>query len=630
MSELTHAEYDALPLEAARRVDHICDRFERACQAGRPPRIEDFLAEVGEPERPALWSELLLLQHRYAEPDGGRSTDPPGDAPTVTQHPTGLPAALAPDAATVPEIIGKYRVVERLGAGGQGEVFRAAHPELGCDVAIKWARRDLPAGLEQWLLDEGRVLARLDDPGVVRVHDVGVHEGRLFVVFAYVAGQSLAERLRQGRPTFRQAAALTAEVAATLERLHGQGIVHRDLKPSNILLEVRPDRAGGLGAPRLMDFGLASQAQPWSRINPPEGGGVCGTFAYMAPEQARAQGGRIGPRTDVYGLGAVLYELLTGLPPHPGSDPDRAGRQARLGTVIPPRRLNGRVPRALERICLKALAAEPEGRYGSAAEMERALRRYLRRPRLWWGAAGAALVTAAVFLWFAWPFGAAADPAGAGESRAGQFELPLRGELCVRVWSETEPHKKMLQIGRDFGALPVINKERIRVEVSLNQPAHIYLLWLDSEGTVTPLYPWNLGPKIREKQLVFPPELPPRAEVISPAAQKDHKGMGWVMGGKSGLDTILLLARRNPLPPTFKFTDALGEVPVALGLRDHQECAVRGGDEGQPLSQVVMDQQRAPESEARAIDEPLLRMMNRLRAHFPLVRAVRFAHEGRE
>src|SRR5262249_51517666 len=152
--------------------------------------------------------------------------------------------------------IGKYRIVERLGAGGQGEVFRAIHPELRCDVTVKWARHDLPADLQQGLLAEGRVLARLDDPGVVRVHDVGTHEGRPFAVFAYVPGRTLAERLREGRLSFREAAALTAALAHTLEKLHRQGVVHRDLKPANILLKSRGRQTGEFGMPLLLDFGL--------------------------------------------------------------------------------------------------------------------------------------------------------------------------------------------------------------------------------------------------------------------------------------------------------------------------------------------------------------------------------------
>jgi hypothetical protein len=630
MSDPTHAEYEALPLEAARRVDRVCDRFERACKAGRRPRVEDFLAEVGEPERLALYAELLLLDGRYGDPGGGQSTDPVLSGPTADQRSAGAAFSSASPPQDTPQAIGKYRVVERLGAGGQGEVFRAVHPELGCDVAIKWALRSPPAGPKQWLLDEGRVLARLDDPGVVRVHDVGEHEGRPFVVFAYVRGQTLAERLKQGRPTFREAAALTAEVAATLERLHRQGVLHRDLKPTNILLEAQGSQPVGWGRPRLLDFGLASAAGPWAPIHPPEEGGVCGTFAYMAPEQARGQGARVSPRTDVYGLGAVLYELLTGLPCRPAAAPDQTGRQARLGSLVPPQRLNPRVPRALERICCKALAAEPAGRYRSAGEMERALRAYLAWPRRWrrLGAA-AALLLVGLLLALLGPFGATAPPPNAETARGGLSALPLRGELCLRVWSEVEPGKKGLRIGEDLGALPVQNAEQLRIEVRLNQPAHVYLLWLDSDGVITPLYPWNPGRRIAQKKLGAPPPLPPVTEVTSPDDRKDGDGMGWPVAGGTGVDTILLLGRLSPLPPSVDLAGVLGPAP-RIPLRDPQQYAVRGAEEGRPLVGSTADPPRGPGGEARVIDEPLLRLMNRLRPHFPLVRAVQFAHQGND
>jgi serine/threonine protein kinase len=119
---------------------------------------------------------------------------------------------------------------------------------LRCDVVVKWARHDLPAEWQQALLDEGRVLARLDDPGVVRVHDVGTYEGRLFAVFAHVPGRTLTEHLREGRVPFRHAAALTAALAHTLEQLHRRGVVHRDLKPANVLLEARGQQPGVFAA----------------------------------------------------------------------------------------------------------------------------------------------------------------------------------------------------------------------------------------------------------------------------------------------------------------------------------------------------------------------------------------------
>src|SRR5262249_48140872 len=154
-----------------------------------------------------------------------------------------------------------------------------------------------------------------------------------------------------------------------------QGILHRDLKPANVLVDAA-------GRPRLMDFGLASLRHAWGAINPPEGDAVCGTYPYMAPEQARGEAERVGAPTDGFGLGAIFYQLLTGQPPYRGESAAEVREQARQGRVTPPRQINPRIPRTLERICRKALAADPSQRYASAGAMGRALRGYLRRPLL--------------------------------------------------------------------------------------------------------------------------------------------------------------------------------------------------------------------------------------------------------
>src|SRR5262249_18011130 len=268
----------------------------------------------------------------------------------------------------------------------------------------------------------------------------------------------------------------------------------------------------------------------------------------------------------------------------------------RQGRVVPPRQLNPRVPRALERICRKALAADPRQRYASAGEMGRGLRGYLRRPLLLAGAGAAVLLFRGV-PGVAVPGWLTPGPAPAARGGAPAREsVPLAGELHVRVWSPRgQRGKEGLEIGKDFGALPVHNKERLRIEASLNEPAHAYLLWLDSEGVVTPLYPWNED-RIRKRLLAVPPSRAPTAQVFSPADRPGKSAGGWVMAGKSGLDTILLLARRDPLPADVNLAQLIGKAPVTR-LRDPLEFAIRGGDEGQPVGHFYRGDHRAPEVE---------------------------------
>ena len=338
---------------------------------------------------------------------------------------------------------------------------------------------------------------------------------------------------------------------------------------------------------------------------------------------------KLGPRTDVFGLGAVLYRLLTRRAPYHGTSVEAVLEQARQARLTPPCQVEPGIPRRLERICLKAMAADPEQRFRNAGELGKALNAYLRRRTVAALGLVGLLVLAASLAWFVW---SGREPASSGteatlasgraassRTEANLVVGPLEGELLVRVWATDA--KPGLTVDQD-GALPVRNKEHVQIEARLNRPGHVYLLWVGSSGKVTPLYPWNDGLKLTQKDAgTAPPKREPRAMVFSPP----DRGQGWKMGGKRGLDTIVLVARRTPLPDDVSLGRLMGNVP-ATPFNHPQEWALLRGEED--IGGVrAAGAHRDPEDEAGEIDHPVMRVMQRLREHFEVVRAVRFAHE---
>ncbi len=415
-------------------IDRLCDEFEQCWKLKTRPDIGGFLARISEFAKSALLRQLIPVELEYRltigelpgvddyQPLGqevasvvadelkkleasgrlapkilesGTAGDPSGSV-TDVEAPTLVPVAKADSAndATLigqmeirpekddwyesetnsnPKVryIGDYELLSEIARGGMGVVYKARQTNLNRVVALKMILAGQLALDEevQRFRTEAEAAANLDHPGIVPIYEIGQHEGQHFFSMGFVDGCSLADRVRNGPLPPNEAAELTKKIAEAIAFAHSRNVIHRDLKPANVLLDQN-------GEPKVTDFGLARKTDNDSGMT--RTGAVMGTPSYMPPEQAAGKTSEVGPLSDVYSLGAILYCLLTGRPPFQAANPLDTLLQVMEREPVSVSTINPEIQRDLETICHKCLQKEPAKRYTSTQELAEDLGRWLR------------------------------------------------------------------------------------------------------------------------------------------------------------------------------------------------------------------------------------------------------------
>lgn len=569
-------------------IDSCCDRFEAYWIArSSPPDFEEFLPLVSEANRQRLFRELVLIDVEYRErhdlrvpwadwraryPEFGAIVQEltPGETPDQeiadpktppqTKDARGLvdtvsfaqsngepePTGAAKSADPLRrERVGRYPILQELGRGGQGAVYRAVHPTLPIEVAIKIGLGCLSDRQRETMRQEAETLCALDHPGIARIRDLDCDDqGRPFLVLDFIRGQTLRQVLQSPLSVLsKRQAECVAAAADAVGYAHRRGVLHLDLKPANIVLDENE-------RPKVVDFGMARLRHLWREASD-ETDRVSGTPQYMAPEQARGLSTDISPLSDVFSLGAILYRMITGHAPFEASTPEEALRRARSCDVDweqLDKAVDSGEPsiRRLADVCRKAMSADVAQRYENAESFAAAVRDAADdsappadQSRRYWMIASAAVLLPLLGtfgLYLVFPPSPPVDASGSG-SLIEQFDVTHIGNSTERAeFSDALLRRR-----------PAMVDDDIKVRVGFSEPAYFYLVALNPDGTV---------------QLCFPdrddaPQSAPISELRYPPAADTAFGLT----DGAGQQAFVVVASREPLPSFRQWWDDSVRVP---------------------------------------------------------------------
>jgi serine/threonine protein kinase len=483
------------------------------------------------------------VRQKEAEP-----AESPRHEPTVSWHDGQTPPTAGAEPAggpssSQPETIGKYRVLSLLAVAGQAEVYRAFHPNLRKDVAIKLMRRRsglIDRETRESMIRDGELLAQLRHPHILPVYDLDLYDDRPYLVLEYAAGRDLRQYAQDERLTPRRIAALVAKQARAVGYAHQMGVIHCDVKPANIVID-EDDQ------PKLIDFGMARLRNVWTEgAEDREAAG--GTPGFMAPEQARQIFDRtqeVDRHSDIFALGGVLYFLLTGKQVFQGGSPAETLERASRCEFDQDALNAARAPRRLKKICLRALAAAPSDRYDKVEDLAADLEAFVRRPKrlrfagLLFGAVMLLIAVVTAPWWL--PTGSRPpESTKTGQSKTippgdNLHQLSSTGlvpdapdSLEIEVWRGDQHFTTLSQ------AVPLRSNDEVRVRGRVARDMHVALFWLDTEGKTH-----ELALEVTEEQSAL--------RFVYPRQEWAGQGRATFTGlaGPPGTELIFFCARRD-------------------------------------------------------------------------------------